>query len=125
MLEVFASGHESIEIGSLDDAADVAQRLLEIASNVESADRDVAGGRLDEADQHADGGRLSRTVWSEKAEDLARLELKRNVVDDGALADDFGKAIGDQNRIHTGSEKRILFPKGSITFMDLKGRSGR
>src|SRR5207245_6710889 len=91
---------EAIEIGRLAEASDVAQRLLEVASNVESADCDLAGRRLDEADQHADGGRLAGAVWSEKAEDLARLELKRNVIDDGAFADDFRKIAGDEDGIH-------------------------
>src|SRR5688572_32750128 len=37
---LFRSGHEAVEIGVLDDAADAAQRLLEIAAQVVAADRD-------------------------------------------------------------------------------------
>src|SRR4051794_15135490 len=56
--QVLASGHEAIEVGRLDDAADAAHRALEVVAHVVAADEDAAGGWFDEADEHADGGRL-------------------------------------------------------------------
>src|SRR3954470_4241843 len=82
VLEVLAAGHEAIEIGILDDAADAAHRVLELIPLIETADRDVAGRRLDETDQHPDRGGLACSVRPEEAEDFAALQLERNGVDD-------------------------------------------
>src|SRR5207253_8418810 len=80
VLEVLAPGHEAIEVGVLDDAADAAHGRLEVAADVVTADGDAARGRTDEADQHPDGGRFSGAVRAEEAEDFAGAELERDVV---------------------------------------------
>src|SRR5262249_25602766 len=74
VLEVLAAGHEPIEIGRLDDAPDIRERFLEVTPDVVSADGHAPGGRLDEADQHADRRGLAGAVRAEKSEDLARIE---------------------------------------------------
>ena len=47
-------------------------------------------GRRDEAEQHADGGRLARAVWSEQAKDRALSDLTRQVPDRYELVEPFG-----------------------------------
>src|SRR3954452_21106883 len=89
VLEVLASGHEAIEIGILDDAADAAHRIFELIPLIETADGDVAGRRLDETDQHPDRGGLPGSVRPEEAEDFAALQLEGNVIDDRFVANDF------------------------------------
>src|SRR5436853_6294883 len=78
VFEVFAAGHEAIEIGRLDDAADAAHRFFEIAIEIVIANRDAAVGRLDETDEHADRRRLARAVGSEEAEDFAGVKFERD-----------------------------------------------
>ena len=41
VLEVLAAGHEAVEVGILDDAADAAHRLLELRADVVAAHRDA------------------------------------------------------------------------------------
>src|SRR5258706_9049023 len=100
MLQVLAPGHEAIEIGVLDDAADASHRVLELPALIEAADGHAARGRTNQADQHPDGRRLPGAVWSEEAEDLAALQLERNVVDDGLVADDFRQVCGGEGGGH-------------------------
>src|SRR5437016_5071330 len=100
VLQVLAAGHEAIEIRVLDDAADISHRLLEVAADVEAADLHAAARRSDQADEHPDRRRLARAVRPEKPEDLAGVYGERDVVDNRAFADDFGKVARDEDWFH-------------------------
>ena len=47
-----------------------------VADHVDAVDLDRAGGRREQADQHADGGALARAVGAEEREDRARLDRR-------------------------------------------------
>jgi hypothetical protein len=101
VLEVLAAGHEAIEVGIFDDAADAAHRLLELAAEVEAAHGDAAVRRLDETNQHADGRGFAGAVRPEEAEHFAGLQCERNVVDDGAVADDLREVYRFERARHS------------------------
>src|ERR1700674_4885436 len=118
MLKVLAPGHEAVQVGRLDDAADVAHRLLEVTLNIEAADGRRPGGGLDQPDEHANRGRLSGTIRAEEAEDLAGEELKRNGVDDPSFADYFRKMGGDEDGIHAQASVLVRSDRSGV---DLRG----
>ncbi len=61
--------------------ADTAAYLLRLPGHVESGHRGRAGIDGQEGGQHAQGGRLAGTVWSEEAEDLAAAHLDAHPAD--------------------------------------------
>ena len=66
VLEVLAAGQELVEVGRLDDAADLAHRGLELALEVVPVDDDAAARGPHEADEHPDRRRLPRAVRAEE-----------------------------------------------------------
>ena len=47
-----------------------------------AVEKDLAACHLDKPADHVKTGRLPRAVWTEKADDLARIDLKRHAADD-------------------------------------------
>ncbi len=74
--------HRHVRVGGrvLRQIADQAFRRDRIFEHVESADRDFALRRGNEAGQHAHGGRFARAIRAEKAEHLAYLDGEGNAV---------------------------------------------
>ncbi len=97
-LQILPSGQLAVEIGSLDNRADVPHGFLEIAGDAEASDRHGAGIGAQQARQHAHGRGLSGSVRAEEAEYLSRLELERNAGDDFAPAEAFGEILGREHR---------------------------
>ena len=54
----------------------------------------VAGGRLDESEEHAHRGRLAGPVRAEKAENVAARHLHRELIDGEDFAVPLGERLG-------------------------------
>src|SRR5262249_58196400 len=84
--------------------ADVAPPPRGGADDVEAVHLDLSRGRLEEPDQHADGGALAGAVAAEKGEDRARLHGDGEVVDRREVAEALGEAARlDDRRAHASS----------------------
>src|SRR5262249_4605436 len=71
------------------------------ADDVDGVPRGLARGRLEEPDQHADGGAFAGAVAAEKGEDRARLHGDGEVVDRREVAEALGEAARlDDRRAH-------------------------
>src|SRR5690606_19022739 len=79
--EVVPAGEEAVQGGALDEGADVGQDGARRARHGAPQDVRRAGGRLDQAHQHADGGGLARAVGAEETEDAARRDGQPQTVD--------------------------------------------
>ena len=63
------------------DHRDPAQKRRLAARRHVPQDAGLAGGRVKEAREHLEGGRLAGAVGAEEADDLARLDVERDAVD--------------------------------------------
>jgi hypothetical protein len=81
-----------MEGGGLQDRADRPERVLEL-DVAAPEDRGAPRGRLGQAEQHAQGGRLPGAVGAEEARDGARPDLERQVVDGGDRAVALGYVV--------------------------------
>ena len=79
--QVLLHEHLGVERRVLRQVSDLALDALTVARDVEPADRDRPGRRLDEARQHLHDGRLPGAVVPEEADDLSALDPKGNAVD--------------------------------------------
>jgi len=66
--EIVAGGQRGIESEVLWNQTDALLHLVRLATEVESGDLGVASGRFDQPGKHPNGGRLTRTVWTEQPE---------------------------------------------------------
>ena len=97
--QVLARAHVAVEGRHLDEAADVAQGLLLVARHLMVEHLGVAAGRVDEADDHADGRRLAGPVGAEEAEDVAAAHGEAEVVDGERVAEALGEVVrGEHDR---------------------------
>ncbi len=78
--DVVEDRHVRIERVVLEDHRHVALARIELVDRL-VADRDLAGGDLLEAGDHAQGGRLAAAGGPDEDHELARLDLEREVVD--------------------------------------------
>src|SRR4051812_21925266 len=67
---------------------------FEVSPNILAVETDLPGGGFEKPHQHLDGGALARAVWTEVAENLARVKLESNAVHDWDAAVTFGKKPG-------------------------------
>ena len=86
--EVFVKGE------FLAHVADVSFDLLRFMIDVDSRRQCCAGGRQGKAAKHAHGGRFTRAVGAEEAEDLAFPDVERDIVDGDEFAKTFGQMGG-------------------------------
>ena len=68
--------------------------------HVDAIEHDRAGGWLDHPTGHAEAGRFAGAVWPQQPDDLARLDIKGDVVHDGPGTVDFLEASALQTRRH-------------------------
>ena len=95
--QVPARAHERVEGGVVDEAADVAQRALQLAGHAVAADLGVAARRVDEAQDQPDDRRLAGAVGAEKAEDVAPADLHVEAVDGAQAAELLGEGVRGQD----------------------------
>ena len=57
----------------------------------------IAGGGIDQTEDHADGGGLAGAVRSEKAEDVAAAHAEVKVVDRPQAAEVLGELVGGED----------------------------
>src|SRR6266536_2867447 len=88
--QVVAGGPARVEARGLEQGADVAARVGELPVGP-AVDPGGAGGRGDQAEQHAQGGGLAGPVGAEKACHGALVDLEAEVVD----GDDVAEALGE------------------------------
>ena len=79
--DVLVDCQQFIQGEPLGHVADAALHLLGIAAHVDAADDRGAGGRLEQAAEHADGRRLAGAVGAEEAEDFSLLHIEADVID--------------------------------------------
>ena len=88
--QVVAAGAARVEVGRLQRGADDRHRLRDVVVAV-AADGRGAAGRADQAEQHAQRGRLARAVGAEEAGDAAGLDGEGQAVDGGEVAEPLGQ----------------------------------
>ena len=103
--QVLACAHVAVEGRHFDEAADVAQGLFLLARHLVVEHLREAAGRVDEAADHADGGRLAGAVGAEEAEDVAAPDREAEVIYGKSVA----KALGELMR---GEHDRRLLGHG-------------
>jgi hypothetical protein len=86
-LDVLVHRQALVEREALRHVADAALDAFRVAPDVDAAHERGAGGRLQQAAQHPDGGRLAGAVAAQKAEDLSRLHVERHMVDGHEIAE--------------------------------------
>src|SRR5207253_1677724 len=109
-----APRQKSVEIGRLDDGAHVAHRPDEVAREVDSLDPDPAPVRPGQPDEHSYGRGLARAVGSQKAEDLARVQLEGNVRNGLARAETLGEVLRGKHDLAR-STAHTTHPADSLT----------
>ena len=77
-----------VEPGTRGDEADAAFHLVGEFGRAESLDLGITAGRRQQAENHADGRRLARAIGPEQAENFARTDAKREMIDRHNLAGD-------------------------------------
>jgi len=77
--EILLNQHLGVEGRLLGQVADVLLRSQGIALDVYATDANRPGTGLEEARQHADQGRLARSIGTEQADDLPSTDAKRDV----------------------------------------------
>jgi hypothetical protein len=70
-LQVFAAREMRIEMRLFGHVADAVLELLEILADIAPVKKDAPGIRLDEADDHLDGGAFAGSVGAQVAENLS------------------------------------------------------
>ena len=78
--QIFRRVHFGIEWRSLRQVADALLDFQRLLQNVKSRDRGTARARRQETRQHPHGCSFARSVWPEKADDLAFLDLEGDVI---------------------------------------------
>ena len=76
-----------VERKLLRHVADVLANGFRVAAYVEAGDLRAAGGRLEQAAQHADGGGFARAIGPEEAEDFAFGDGEIEMVDGDKIAE--------------------------------------
>ena len=92
-LEVLAHGEVGVGGRALDEVADAAEDLALARTHPPAEHLDVAGARADEAEQHADRGRLAGAVPAEEPVDLAAPDRQVERVDGAHVAVALGEAV--------------------------------
>src|SRR6185437_5011655 len=59
----------------------------------------LATGRLQDARDQVERRRFARAIWTDQADDLARLHLEADIVDGDEPAELLARAIDDQQRV--------------------------
>src|SRR6185503_4585818 len=68
-------------------------------------DLNVPAGRIEQPEQHLDGGRFAGTIWAQQTEDLATAHLEINGINRPGLGpspkilEDLGQAANDNHRL--------------------------
>ena len=75
MVEVLAAAHVVVDGEARGEVANTTTDLNRVFDDVEAKHRGGATGRMEEAEQGANGGALPRAVWAEEAEEFALLDL--------------------------------------------------
>ena len=86
-------GHVGITGRVLRQIADQALRGNRVLEHIVAADGDRAGGRGNEADHHAHGGRLAGAVRAEESQDFAAFHRERHIVDGDLGAERLGEVL--------------------------------
>ena len=92
--EVFAGGELAEEGHAFGNDADVAFDFDGVGEEVLAENLDGARGGCEEAGEHLDGGGFAGAVGTEKAEELAGLDGKIDVVDCGESVEGASKRVG-------------------------------
>ena len=85
-LEVLPHREVRVGAGALDEVADAREHVARARSHAPAQDLDLAGAGPDEAEEHADGGRLAGAVPAEEAVDLAAPHAEVERVDGEQVA---------------------------------------
>jgi hypothetical protein len=95
-VEVLAHGQIGVGGRGLDEVADAREHIARAGPHPPAEDDDLAAVGTDEAQQHADGGRLAGAVPAEEGVDLAGAHIQIEPVDGAHLAVPFAQsASGD------------------------------
>ena len=106
-LDVLAQRQPGIQADLLPHVADVVAHASRVADDVDAVDADLAGGRLEQADQHADGRALAGAVAAQEREDGPGLDHDVERVDGGEIAESLGEPGGaDGGRRHAAAPAR-------------------
>src|SRR5690606_16360218 len=117
-LEVRAHREIEIERELLRHVADPALDLLGLPRDVGPCDDGLAAARREQAREHADGRRLSGTVRAEVTEDLASLDVERDVVDRLEVAEALLEVLD-----HDGVADHALAPRSASAILARKTSS--
>ena len=91
-LQIRSAGQVRIELWLLDEAGNPGQCCERIGGRVAAEQADRAGVPADQAEQHAQGCRLSGPVRAEEAVDVAALHRQIHLVDGGQATVSFDEA---------------------------------
>src|SRR4029453_15251401 len=98
-LDVLAQREALVEAHLLAHVADVVADPAGRADDVDAVHHDLSRSRLEEADQHPDGGALARAVPAEEREDRPGLDRDAQVVDRGEVAEALRQAGRADDRL--------------------------
>ena len=96
--QVLATGQAAVETDRVGQVADPALDLPGLPGRVETHHAGLARGRLGQAEQHQDRGRLAGAVLPEQTEDLARVDREVKFADRGQLPVFLGQAARPDDR---------------------------
>ena len=92
--QVLQAGQPGVHRVELPDQPDASLRVGRVAHDVEAADAATTGGGSQQRGEHAEGGRLPRAVRAEQRMDVPGGNAQVHCVDDGAVSEGPGQAVG-------------------------------